>query len=369
MSIAAAVARQGLPVTLLESSRIGFAASTKNQGWLHSGAWFARSNAELAGKCWQSFQQVIRFSPDSLEPGHTGMLYFLPNDGNASEWTNAWDSVDIPWQEVPITRVSDLVPGIQIDAVSHVFRLPDRSIQPHVLIKDITDVATSSAVRIQTGVRVSGFDIDSGKVKGVMTSCGRRFETSFVVVATNADRNELTQIVGDDCAAEQSLYRRVTLQGDLVATTPQLCNEPFCVMDDDGLNHMPHANKEDGRISVFGNNNWRVVPTHETRGPCEAQADHIFERLNRFFPDVAFASSKQWCGRTVQAMHVDQIEPGQVPLPTVIDHSHEACRLSNLISVYPGRASLWPQLASDAVEVILARVGRPVPLTASPPWA
>ena len=41
----------------------------------------------------------------------------------------------------------------------------------------------------------------------------------------------------------------------------------------------------------------------------------------------------------------EQIEPELTPMPTVIDHEHEAPQASNLLSVFPGRASLWPQLA------------------------
>ena len=41
LSIAARLAQAGMPVTLLEASHLGFGASTRNQGWLFSGAWFA----------------------------------------------------------------------------------------------------------------------------------------------------------------------------------------------------------------------------------------------------------------------------------------------------------------------------------------
>ena len=48
LSAAARLAQAGLPVTVLEASKLGYAASTVNQGWLHSGAWFARTHPELA---------------------------------------------------------------------------------------------------------------------------------------------------------------------------------------------------------------------------------------------------------------------------------------------------------------------------------
>ncbi|MFG0334623.1 MAG: FAD-dependent oxidoreductase, partial [Maioricimonas sp. JB049] len=47
LSIAARLAQSALPVTLLEGAELGFEASTRNQGWLHSGGIFARDQTEM----------------------------------------------------------------------------------------------------------------------------------------------------------------------------------------------------------------------------------------------------------------------------------------------------------------------------------
>jgi hypothetical protein len=77
----------------------------------------------------------------------------------------------------------------------------------------------------------------------------------------------------------------------------------------------------------------------------------------------------EWAGTTVQAMHVDQVEPGLAPMPTVIDHEREPPCLSNLLSVFPGRASLWPQLAEATRLVVLDKLKVESPPKAMPPWA
>jgi len=68
-------------------------------------------------------------------------------------------------------------------------------------------------------------------------------------------------------------------------------------------------------------------------------------------------------------MHAEQTEPGQVPLPTVIDHSNECPSVDNLLSVYPGRASLWSQLAEDAADIVTQRRKPAWSKAATPPWA
>jgi hypothetical protein len=93
--------------------------------------------------------------------------------------------------------------------------------------------------------------------------------------------------------------------------------------------------------------------------------------MQRFFPDLdrrACTNVREWSGTTVQAMHVDQVVPGHAPLPTVIDHHNGTPAFENLLSVYPGRATLWPQLAEQTRKVVLERLGSRPLHVARPPW-
>jgi len=56
-------------------------------------------------------------------------------------------------------------------------------------------------------------------------------------------------------------------------------------------------------------------------------------------------------------------------MPTVIDHEHEPPQVSNLLSVFPGRASLWPQLAEATRLVVLEKLQNGIRKIASPPWS
>jgi len=67
LSASVRLAQAGLPVTLFEESTLGHGASTRNQGWLHSGGWFAKENIHLASRCYKSLQQTIQCCPDCLE--------------------------------------------------------------------------------------------------------------------------------------------------------------------------------------------------------------------------------------------------------------------------------------------------------------
>jgi glycine/D-amino acid oxidase-like deaminating enzyme len=99
LSAAVRLTQAGLPVTVLEQSQLGFAASTRNQGWLHSGAWFALRHPLLARQCYDSLLQTLAFAPQCVEPHYGSMIYLSPTDEDEpNDWVNAWEKVGIPYE-------------------------------------------------------------------------------------------------------------------------------------------------------------------------------------------------------------------------------------------------------------------------------
>src|SRR4029078_4058375 len=132
---------------------------------------------------------------------------------------------------------------------------------------------------------------------------------------------------------EQMEYTRVTLKTHLVAVQPQMAAWPFCVVDAEGFNHIPHA-----QHSVFGSSRWSIVSQSDKDRVVPEELDRLWGRVERFYPLFKRDSLKPtgWAGTTVQAMHIDQVEPGLAPLPTVIDHDQEPPHAQNLLSVFSG---------------------------------
>lgn len=372
LSISALLAREGLPVTLLEASDLGFCASTRNQGWLYSGAYFAPRQADLARMCYESYEQTVRFCPECLEPGHTGMVFAATDDQtDVDGWTSAWADSEIPFDAIERGRLSDLLPEVDHAAIHSAFHLPDRSFRPEVLLKKLADVATTHGARLHTRTRVTDILSEEEKVTAVRTSNGDKIRASFVIVATGANRSDLGRYLTTDKECMQSLYHRITLQTHLISVTPQLSRQPFCLVDCGGFNHMPHTNTGENRVSVFGMDNWKVINPLEAEHICADATKQLRANIERWFPafDTTDTEINCWSGTTVQAMQVEQIDPGRIPIPTVIDHLHESPSVANMISVYPGRATLWIQLAREAATIVMDRLERTHNKTATPPWA
>lgn len=370
LSIAALLAQNNVAVTLLEASELGTQASTVNQGWLYSGAWFARRQTALAKMCHASYEKTIRFCPDCLEPGHTGMLFAMTADSDIDAWTAAWDAAGIPWQEASATKMRDTFPPSTLSSFTTALMLPDRSIQPHVLLRCLADKATAEGARIHTGTRATRFNLDGHTISSVVTGRGEEIRASLVIIATGASDSALSRYLSSAESGSQSLYTRVALQAHLIATKQQT-SLPFCVPDFEGFNHLPHLNHDDDRVSVFGMDRWNAVSSGETHESQDAEFRLIDDNIRRLFPDADLSDDavRRWSGTTVQAMHIDQVEPGRIPLPTVIDHALETPAVDNLLSVYPGRATLWTQLAEDCADIVVPRLQPATNEIADPPWA
>ncbi|MBT4867477.1 MAG: FAD-dependent oxidoreductase, partial [Planctomycetaceae bacterium] len=366
LSIASRLVQSGLPVTLLEATRIGAGASTRNQGWLHSGGWFATQHRSLARECYESLQQTIKFCPECLEPNHDGMAYIVSDRNSDTDcWTESWRAAGIPFSEWDRDDLLRSAPALSKSPIHRVFRLPDGAFRPDILVNHLAAAARNAGVELLTETRVERLLYEGDSVVGIRTGTGEEIAARLVILAGNTGTAFLWPGSDGESVGRQSEFQRVFLRTHLLAVEPEICSLPFCVIDSVGINHIPHQ-----KSSVLGNDHWQVV-NRETR-PVVSSSESLtlYESVNRFLPTVDLDTqvTKTWAGITVQAMHVTQVEPGQAPLTTVIDHERDAPAVRNLLSVFPGRATLWPQLAEQTREAVLAKLQPQFLMAAQPPW-
>src|SRR6056297_2433057 len=173
LATAVRVAQAGFPVTVLEASRIGGGASTRNQGWLHSGAWFAPQRPQLAQICYESLQQTLRFCPECVEENPAPMIYMTSQaETDSDRWTAAWDIADIPYESVSSKELFERIPGLAISQAQDAFQLPDRSMRTDLLLDRLAETAENAGVEIRPGSFVSRLLYRGESVKGVELSTG-----------------------------------------------------------------------------------------------------------------------------------------------------------------------------------------------------
>lgn len=368
LSIASRLAESGLPVTILEAAHLGHGASSQNQGWLHSGAWFARVDRELARWCHESLQSTLRFHPDIVEPAIEPMAFLISKpDTLPHPYLQAWREAEIPFSDWPLDDLFARLPGLDRSQVQHAYKMPDRAFRPDILLEYLAGQAQNAGAEILSGVRVDSLLIDHETVQGVVTTSGQELRARLVILAGNIDNLRLAPSNSNkEVPLDQPEFQPVILKTHLISVQEDLGRVPFCVLDAEGFSYLPHP-----PYSVFGFDRLRVVGNPDDREIVPGDIEALKSSLTRFFPgrDWSHSNMTQWAGATVQAMRCDQVLPGQAPLPILMNHFQTTPRVDNLYSAFPGRASLWPQLAEACRREVLEKLGARETSVDSPRWS
>ncbi|MGE5194620.1 MAG: NAD(P)/FAD-dependent oxidoreductase [Deltaproteobacteria bacterium] len=366
LAAAVRLAQAGLPVTLLEASELGGAASTRNQGWLRSGALYAQQAPEFARLCDASRHQTLKFCPDCLEP-HTSLMTFLFSrpDTPVDPWKRAWTTAGVLFHEVSVEQVALALPDLDRSRIQCAFELPDRSVRFDVLLARLAATAQEAGTDLRTSTPVQKLVRHGDKIEAVVTASGEEIAVQMVVLAGGAWGFHLCSEFLEPNAGSQHEVEPVLLKTHLLAMQPEIGYLPFCIPDADGLNHIPHP-----QTSVFGTARWMQVSSADDQ-PISAEIDLLRKKIHEFFPRLAIDANttRAWAGTTVQAMRVDQLAPGGPLWPTVVDHARYAPHVVNLLSIFPGRATLWGWLAEETRKMALSKLDTWPVDTAHPPWA
>ncbi|MFW6124840.1 MAG: NAD(P)/FAD-dependent oxidoreductase [Pirellulales bacterium] len=350
LSIAMLAGRAGLPVRLLEAERTGFGASTRNQGWLHSGAAFADSAPQTAAHCRDALERTLRFCPECVEPDTTDALYIFSHaDSDAGPWLRALRDLHIVAGEVTPNEAVQRIPILADSPIQHAFALPDRAIMPERLLEKMRDEAERHGARIETGAAVREVLLDNGRrVRGVRLGTGEAVAAQVVVLACGAGER-LVPESGEPWQVQDSAVEIVHLKNYLVGLKPALGRGLICVMDEERLNHVPHP-----PWSIVGIEHWTATGDGRHEATNEQALARLWERFERFFPKVDRTryELESWAGVTVQAMLPEQVQPGLEPLPVILDYGTYETGPKNLIGVFPGRLTLWSVVADQTLELL-----------------
>jgi glycine/D-amino acid oxidase-like deaminating enzyme len=257
------------------------------------------------------------------------------------------------------------LPGLDRSRVLHAFQMPDRAIRLDVLLTHLAATAQNAGAEIRSGTPVKSLHRQGGRIAGVVTATGEEIAAQLVILAGGSSGFHFCAEYLEQPAGSQSDVEMISLKTHLVAFQPEIGRLPFCIPDADGLNHIPHP-----PASVFGTGHWERV-TQTKDDPDPKQVELLRRKIHEFFPALppVAGGSHAWAGTMMQALRVDQIEPGGPLWPAVIDHARQAPHLENLLSIFSGRATLWGQLAEETRQIVLAKLERAPAGTAHPPWA
>ncbi len=194
------LAREGVPVVLLEQHEISWGASGRNPGfvWLHCrNPGFALDISLAARKLYPQLVEELPLPFEFRESG--GLIFYLtPDQGDVvEEFVAARRRDGLPMEMIEGAEVRRLVPPIREDVLGASYCPADAHINTPLFVRSLAEGARRLGADIREGVTVTTLARDGDRVVGVDTDAGR-IEGSAVVVAAGAWTRKLLRANGLD---------------------------------------------------------------------------------------------------------------------------------------------------------------------------
>ena len=194
------LAREGVPVVLLEQHEISWGASGRNPGfvWLHCRNPGFALDISLAAR--RLYPQLVDELPLPFEFRESGGLifYLTPDQGDVvEEFVAARRRDGLPMELIEGAEVRRLVPPIREDVLGASYCPADAHINTPLFVRSLAEGARRHGADIREGVTVTTLARDGDRVVGVDTDAGR-IEGSAVVVAAGAWTRRLLRANGLD---------------------------------------------------------------------------------------------------------------------------------------------------------------------------
>src|SRR5690606_20270427 len=117
-----------------------------------------------------------------------------------------------------------------------------------------------------------------GNATAVVTAEGETIPAGGVIFATGAAEHSLIASLTPSAAPLPDETQFTALKAHLLAVRPGVSRTPFCLADQGGFNHLPHAD-----LSVFGSNRW-VSATGRPEEVDPQQIERLWTTLEHLFP-------------------------------------------------------------------------------------
>lgn len=200
-SIAYHLASAGLKVALLDQGQVGAGASGANSGLVQSNDVELQHSIPLVAAGFSRFQTLEEELGMSVGFERTGILHLLSGEEHwqsSLERTNALSKAGIACEMLNPGQASKVEPLLDPHTMIGAMYAPDQGrINPFRLMWAFLRQANRMGLSLHTFTRVTGFDIQSGRVQGVQTDRGS-YSAGRIILATAAWTRRLGNIIAQD---------------------------------------------------------------------------------------------------------------------------------------------------------------------------
>lgn len=175
--------RRGLKTVLVEKGRVAAEQSSRNWGWIRAQG---RDPAELpivleARRLWR---ELAAQTGEDIGLAETGVLYLAENDRDLAGY-EAWAAIarahDLDTRLLSSAEIAAMQPAAAKRWPGGLWTASDMRAEPWVAVPALARLASREGVMIRENCAARGFDIEAGRVAGVVTETGRLRAPSVVL--------------------------------------------------------------------------------------------------------------------------------------------------------------------------------------------
>jgi len=192
---------RGVDTILLEQRDLGYGASSRYHGLLHSGGRYAVKDGEAGRECIEENLILRKIGKHCVEVTE-GFFVRTPEDDEEFEgkWVEACQRVGIPAQPVSVQEALRLEPNLS-SRIKSVYRVPDAAIDGFRMVWQNVASARRYGGRVLTYSEVTGIEHTNGQVSGViirntLTGQQERIACDFIVNAAGSWAGEIAALAG-----------------------------------------------------------------------------------------------------------------------------------------------------------------------------
>ena len=344
------LAQRGYVVAVIEKEpRLADGPSTRNEGWLHCGAYHAAAIVDqslamqVAHRTREGFKQTLAFAPESIEDPES-RTFALVGEEKLEEVTSRWEEAGVVYRPAGALELNAFDSQINVRDFKGIFAVQDLSIDTRVVYTKLAVAAQRLGVTFIRGTRVTAL-VDHVAALESPPDGPAAIAAQAFVFATGYRAME---------AFESLLQVRLPMRffRSHLMDVPRLGRHGLFGVAPGEATIMNHGN-----WSIVGLNKDQERVTDASFDPIDANIEAIKVALLRLMPR---ADLTRGYGRACLKVDIDPCATGFANLNVTFGEP-----VAGYFWVLPGKMSEAPFAADVVVEALSERVGSPRTQTVS----